>query len=62
MQQFQPQLTIDQNREIERRLQALQIYPGGEGGLQPSPHVQRRFDLYTIEIKSKIIAMFFKFF
>lgn len=30
--------------------------------ITPSEHVQRRFDLYSIEIKSKIIAMFFKFF
>jgi len=28
----------------------------------PNPNVLRKSDLYCIEIKSKIIAMFFKFF
>lgn len=36
----------------------MSIFAQQEG----SPHINRKYDMYVIEIKSKIIAMFFKFF
>jgi hypothetical protein len=41
-------------------MQNLPFFAGNQR--EPSPHCINRLDYYAVEVKSRIIAMFFKFF
>jgi hypothetical protein len=53
-------LTPEISQRLENHMHSVSIFTGVSG--QVNPLVSRRQDLYSIEIKSKIIAIFFKFF
>jgi len=54
-------LDAENKKKIDSEIEKIPIF-GELTGLRKNPIVSRKFDLYQIEIKSKTIAMFFKFF